>query len=519
MATNVEAGHIRSDERSSSQRVAKNGALYFASLAIPALAAVFLVPVTVRALGPARFGLLALAWAVAEGTGMFDLGLARTTVRFVADATVKGQDRLREIVLASVYSQAAMGCIAGALVYGFSPLLVHRVFKVSPDAVPEAIAMFRVLSLHVPILLAGQALRAALEGAQRFDISTALRIPGSLASVMIPAIVAPTGGSLATILWLLLVIRVLLLLINADAVRRVLLRGRWSLHAHWRTLREMLGYSGWVAVSAVLGPALGSFDRFVVGSIVGVAGLGYYAGAAELSNRFLLIPVTAFSALLPALAHNEARGARARTLAACRTARRQLAAVFLPLCLALFIFAPAILHGWLGPAFAQEGGTALRILAVGVFLSGLAHLPMGVLYGAARPDLPAKIHLGEVVAYVPLTFALVHLWGIPGAALSWTIRNAADLVLYEWVTRRTIGRCEEDSAEATRARRLFWFGLGLALAFGLIAWFGGVSVAVGLTLVALGSAGYALLVWSRVFSADERRAWTAMLTRARTSAP
>jgi O-antigen/teichoic acid export membrane protein len=495
-----------------SQRVAKNGALYFASLALPALAAVFLIPVTVRALGAARFGLLALAWAVAEGTGMFDLGLARTTVRFVADATVKGQDRLREIVLASVSSQAAMGCVAGALVFGFAPFLVHHVFKVSPDVVPEAIAMFRVLALHVPVLLAAQALRATLEGAQRFDISTALRIPGSLASVVIPAIVAPAGGSLATILWLLLAVRVSILLINADAVRRVLLRGRWSVHTHWRTLREMLGYSGWVAVSAALGPALGSFDRFVVGSIVGVAGLGFYTGAAELSNRFFLIPATAFAALLPALAYNEARGARDRTLAACRAARRQLAAVLLPLCLALFIFAPAILGGWLGPAFAARGGTALRIMAVGVFLGGLAHLPLGVLYGAARPDLPAKIHIAEAVVYLPLTFTLVRAFGIPGAALSWTIRCGADLVLYEWATRRAIGRCDIDLAEAARTRELSLLGMGLAAAFTLL-WIGVSSVTAALGLVVLGFAGYGLLAWMRVFSVEERAAWMSMVSR------
>ena len=496
--------------------MAKNGALYFASLALPALAAVFLIPVTVRALGAVRFGLLALAWAVAEGTGMFDLGLARTTVRFVADATVKGQDRLREIVLASVSSQAAMGCVAGALVFGFAPFLVHHVFKVSPEVVPEAIAMFRVLALHVPILLAAQALRATLEGAQRFDISTALRIPGSLASVVIPAIVAPAGGSLATILWLLLAVRLLLLVINADAVRRVLLRGRWSMRTHWRTLREMLGYSGWVAVSAALGPALGSFDRFMVGSIVGVTGLGFYTGAAELSNRFFLIPVTAFAALLPALADSEARGARDRSLAACRAARRQLAAVLLPLCLALFIFAPAILGGWLGPAFAAQGGTALRIMAVGVFLGGLAHLPLGVLYGAARPDLPAKIHLGEAVFYLPLTFTLVRAFGIPGAALSWTIRCSADLVLYEWATRRAIGRCAIDLAETARTRRLSLLGFALAAAFTLL-WVSVSSSTAILTLVSLGFAGYGLLAWIRVFSVEERAAWMSMLYRASTA--
>jgi O-antigen/teichoic acid export membrane protein len=500
-----------------SERVARNGALYFASLALPALAAVFLVPVTVRALGPSKFGLLALAWALAEGTGMFDLGLARTTVRFVADATVRGQERLREIVLASVSSQAAMGLVAGLLVFGFAPFLANHVFKVSAELVPDAIAMFRVLALHVPVLLASQALRATLEGAQRFDISTALRIPGSLASVVIPALVAPAGGSLAAILWLLLVVRVVLVVINADAVRRVLLGGSWSLRSHFQTLREMLGYSGWVAVSAALGPALGSFDRFVVGSIVGIAGLGFYTGAAELANRFFLIPATAFAALLPALAYNEARGARDRALAACRAARRQLAAALLPVCLALFVFAPTILRGWLGPDYAAQGGTALRILAVGVFLGGLAHLPLGVLYGAARPDLPAKIHVGEAIVYLPLTFALVRAYGIQGAALSWTVRCGADLALYEWASRRAIGRCEIDLGETARARRLVILGIGLATAFALVALRDTSSVTTGLALVAIGFAAYGILAWTSVFSAEERAAWMSMVSRRRQS--
>lgn len=501
-----------------SEKVARNGALYFASLALPALAAVFLVPVTVRALGPSRFGLLALAWALAEGTGMFDLGLARTTVRFVADATVKGQDRLREIILASVFSQAAMGCVAGALVFGFAPFLVNHVFKVSPDLVPDAIAMFRVLALHVPVLLASQALRATLEGAQRFDISTALRIPGSLASVVIPALIAPAGGSLAAILWVLLVIRVLLLVFNVDAVRRVLLGGSWLMRPHFQPLREMLGYSGWVAVSAALGPALGSFDRFVLGSIVGVAGLGFYTGAAELANRFFLIPATAFAALLPALAHSEARGARDRALAACRAARRQVGAVLLPVCLALFAFAPTILRGWLGPEYAAQGGVALRILAVGVFLGGLAHLPLGVLYGAARPDLPAKIHVGEAIIYLPLVFILVRAFGISGAALSWTLRCSADLALYEWATRRAIGRCEIDLTETARARRLALLGIGLAAMFALIAWRGDLSVTTGLALVTAGFAAYGILAWTSVFSVEERGAWMSMVSRPRQSA-
>ena len=448
---------------------------------------------------------------------MFDLGLARTTVRFVADATVKGKDRLREIIVASVFSQVAMGCVAGLLVFALAPFLANHVFKVSPQLVPEAIAMFRVLALHVPVLLASQALRATLEGAQRFDISTALRIPGSLASIIIPAVVAPAGGSLSTILWLLLAVRAVLLLFNVDAVRRVLLGGSWLMRPHLQPLREMLGYSGWVAVSAMLGPALGSFERFVTGSIVGVASLGFYTGAAELANRFFLIPATAFAALLPALAYSEARGARDRALAACRAARRQLAAALFPLCVALLIFAPNILRGWLGPEYAAAAATALRILAVGVFLGGLAHLPLGVLYGAARPDIPAKIHLGEAIVYLPLAFVLVRSFGIPGAALSWTIRCSADLVLYEWATRRAIGRCEIDLAETARARRLTLLATGLAATFALIAWADPSSIATGLTLITVGFTAYGILAWTSVLSAEERGAWMSMISRPRQS--
>jgi len=489
--------------------------LYFGSLALPAVAAVFLVPVTVHALGASRFGLLALAWAFAEGAGMFDFGLARTTVRFVADATARGAERLREIVLVSVLSQAAAGLFAGMLLFLLAPWLVRTVFTISAVEIPEAIGMFRVLGFHVPVLLALSAMRASLEGAQRFDISTSLRVPGSLASVIVPAIAAPAGASLPTILWILLAVRLSLAFISGFVLKRTLLPGRWGLPSGFGTLREMLGYSGWVAVSAALGPALGSIDRFVTGSVVGVTGLGYYTGAAEAANRFLLIPSTAFSALLPALAHTEARGARDRALAATRAAARQLATLLLPLCLALFTFAPAILNVWLGPVFASQAGTALRILSVGVFLGGLAHLPLAVLYGAGRPDLPAKIHIAEVIFHVPLTFALVKTLGITGAALAWTLRCGADWLLYEIATRRAVGRTVEDRSEEVRTRRLLWLTLSLAFSLGLALWISRAGWPVVIALVAASMLAYAGVGWSKVLSDEERRAWLSMLSRVR----
>jgi hypothetical protein len=109
----------------------------------------------------------------------------------------------------------------------------------------------------------------------------------------------------------------------------------------------------------------------------------------------------------------------------------------------------------------------------------------------------------------------VRAFGIPGAAMSWSIRCGADLLLYEWATRRAIGRCDIDLAEVARTRRLSLLGIGLAAAFTAIVWLGATSVTLGLSLVAIGFAGYGLIAWLRVLSVEERTAWMSMVSRSR----
>ena len=105
----------------------------------------------------------------------------------------------------------------------------------------------------------------------------------------------------------------------------------------------------------------------------------------------------------------------------------------------IFAFAPALLHVWLGPAYAVQSSTALRILSIGVFVVAFAQLPLVSLYGVNRPDLPAKFHLTELVIHIPLTIFLVRQFGITGAAMAWTIRVGLDLCLLLAGSARSTG--------------------------------------------------------------------------------
>jgi len=105
----------------------------------------------------------------------------------------------------------------------------------------------------------------------------------------------------------------------------------------------------------------------------------------------------------------------------------------------VMLFSRPLLELWLGPAYAAQGATSLAILAAGMLIIGLAHVPSIFLYGQGRPDLPAIFQLVELPIYIALVWWLVRAYGVTGAALAWTLRVTLDAVLL-FAAARTVGR-------------------------------------------------------------------------------
>ena len=417
-------------------RVAHNALLNFLGLAVPLALAFFIMPIAARNLGPARFGLLGLAWAITEYLTLFDLGLGRALVKFVADALHVRSQQLPEIVSLSMLAQVVAGIIGGAACVLAAPLLVHRAFHVAPELADEAVGVFRVVGLSLPVVLLTSAQRAVLEGAQRFDFSASLKMLGSVAALVIPAVGAVLGASLPVILLWVLLTRLIVCVLYTLAIRRALPQHRWVGSRDWPLLRRLVSFGGWVLVSNTVSPLLVYFDRFALSSIGGLAAAGFYTAPYEGVVRLLLVPVSLFGSLLPALTAIEAAGDQSRFVSVTASSERALAPLMaLPLAI-LFVFAPEILRLWLGEQYALQSATALRWLAVGVFANSLANPLFVTLYAKSRPDLPAKFHLGELVIHVPLTVYLIQRFGITGAAAAWTTRVTLDMCLLWWAAAR-----------------------------------------------------------------------------------
>ena len=404
------------------------------------------MPIAAHYMGPARFGLLGLAWAITEYLVLFDLGLGRTIVKFIADALGRGADEVSEVASLATGIQLAAGILGGALFALAAPAIVAAGLNLQGPLAEEAVSMLRIVGLNLPIVVLLGALRGVLEGAQRFELSNSVKTLSSAASALLPAIGAIQGASLPTILWWIFLSRGAACVLYLLAIRSALPSLRWHFPRRWTRVRELFVFSGWVFVSNAASPVLVYFDRFSLGAIVGVAAVGFYTAPYEAVTRLLLIPVSLMSSLFPALSALEGSQDRRSLVQLLSSSGRSLFILIAPPLALIFAFAPTLLTLWLGPVYAAEASLALRILAVGVLANAMAHPPYIALYAMGRPDLPAKFHLAELVVHIPLTILLVSNFGIAGAAAAWASRVWIDLVLLLFAVSRSTGMSVPDAA-------------------------------------------------------------------------
>lgn len=418
--------------------IARNSVLNLVGYVVPMAVGLLAVPVITRELGPARFGLLALALAILEYSNLFDLGLGAATTRQVSASLATKDSNISDVVGSSVVSQVMLGLIGSLVVVAISPLLAHDVFVIPPDLEPEAVRVFRVLAMMIPPTVVLVSLRGILEAAQRFDLSNAIRIPSSVATFLIPAVAASRGYSLPAIVIMLLLTRIMICVVMAIVVRLSVPGLRWTLKMDWVKMRPLFVFGGWMSVSNVVSPMLIYLDRFMLGGLIGISAVGYYTAPFDGVMRLLIIPASLMGAVYPSISALAATGDHDAIHRVYAEALKKTVSILLLPTLALAIFGPWLLRLWLGPAFAEQGQTAIRILAFGVFLNAAAHVPSGFITALGRPDIKAKLHVAELVVHIPLAWFLITRYGLAGAALAWTARVGLDAGLLFIAARRVL---------------------------------------------------------------------------------
>jgi O-antigen/teichoic acid export membrane protein len=420
-------------------RVAHGALLNLGGHGAPLIAALFAVPALISALGPERFGFLALAWALVGYFSLFDLGLGRALSRLVAERRgTAGESELPALSGAALTLTLVLGSVAGLLVYAAAGWICARMLSLPAEMAREATVAVQILAASLPLVTLTAALRGVLEGARYFGWVNAIRVPLGVLTFVAPLAVAYREAPLPAICAVLALLRVLALGTHWAVCWRLLRPLALLRWPRAEPVRRILGYGAWVTVSNIVGPLMVYADRLVIGALISVAAVGYYAAPYEVLTRLWILPAALTGALFPALAAASAGGVR--------TLQRKGVLVILgsavPIALAAGLAAPLWMRAWLGEDFAMRGVAVAQWLAAGVAINCLAHVPFSLLQARGRADLTGVLHLAEVPFYIALLWLLTTSRGIEGAAIAWTVRCAADALLLFLLSARHLKREE-----------------------------------------------------------------------------
>jgi O-antigen/teichoic acid export membrane protein len=418
--------------------LARNSLLNFCGNVVPLAAAIVVIPHLVTGMGIERFGVLSLIWIVIGYFGLFDLGIARATTKFISEHLALGEtELLRDTIWTSLAALTGFGLLGGGVLAALIRPLVTHILHIPAPLQSETSAAFLVLSVSIPLLLASAGLRGILEAHRCFSAINAIKIPVGVMSIIAPLLVLPFSHNLRHIALSLLVCRLVELVANGLACRKVLSgigKPKWP----WgRQLQRLLGYGGWLTVSSIVGPLMTYLDRFIVGALLTMSAVAWYAPPYDVVTKQGIIPASLLAAVFPNLCRYAAADSRS-FVALYRKSTTCLMAIMAPCAVILIIFARPLLKLWLGEGFAGESTAVVQILALGVFLNGVAQVPYAAIQALGRPDITAKLHLMEFPFYLCLLWILVTYLGITGAALAWTLRVVFDAGLLFRIAHRML---------------------------------------------------------------------------------
>lgn len=113
----------------------------------------------------------------------------------------------------------------------------------------------------------------------------------------------------------------------------------------------------------------------------------------------------------------------------CRRITLTMGAILIPVVVIILGFAPGILSAF-GPEYAREGGSLLRLLALGMLPNAIVMLGIAVARVQQRSQLVAGTQLALAALVLPASYALLPVMGIAGVGLAWSVsQGVVGLVL------------------------------------------------------------------------------------------
>ena len=404
----------------------RNTALNIIGQGLPMIVAFFTIPILIKALGTDRFGVLTIAWMTIGYFSLFDFGIGRALTQILSEMlATENNEKVSPLIWTSGFLLVMLGIFGSIVLCILTPTIVSKILKIPFALHQETMSSFYVLAIAVPFVISTAGLAGILAAYQKFGTINALRVPLGLLNYIAPILILPFSRSLFPIVLVLMFGRVISWLAHLAACFKVIPKLSKGIRIDATIIKPIIHFGSWMTVSNIISPIMVVMDRFIIGALLSITYVAYYATPYEMVTRLWLVPTALVGVLFPAFASTYVQDKIRANMMYARSLKYVYLALY-PITMFIILFAHEGLTLWLGNEFASNSTDVLKLLAVGVFINSLAQVSFALVQGVGRPDITSKLHLVELALYLPLLLWLITNFGITGAAIAWVIRISID---------------------------------------------------------------------------------------------
>jgi O-antigen/teichoic acid export membrane protein len=383
---------------------------------IPALVALGTVPLVVKGLGDANYGVYSLITAIVGYFAVIDINVTAGSVKYIAEFNAhQDQERIDETVFFGLTVYSMLGLLGGIGLFVGAHFFVTRVFSVPAHLVGDAVATLKLAALGFFLGQLQSYLNSIPQSLMRYDIASRIEMVFGTGVPLLTVAVLMLGYGLFEVILLRVIASAINCAILWRCIRRLLPQLAWRKPGA-AIRRELLGFSAYSFLSRFAGLSYAYADKLIIGALVGVTGLAYFTVASTLANRVLSLTFRLSSVLFPAASALAARGELERLRALYLKASRYVVFLNASVLVLVAVFSYQILYYWIDPQFARVGQVVLAVMALSQFIDSLTSLPSLVNDGMGHPRYSGMFALARAGVGLVAVYLGVAGWGIAGAA-------------------------------------------------------------------------------------------------------
>ena len=377
------------------------------------------VPVYIRVLGIAGYGLIGVWMTLESISNLVDLGLSPTITREMAACSTRagGAQDARDLVRTLEAGYWAIGVVIGGVIISCaSPISAHwlRSNQLPPATLRMAIILIGILIFcRWPMSFYGGGLTGLERQVVLSGVSTVYAYLRSLGSVFILLFVSPTIFAFFVFQIAINVVGTVVLTI---LLWRCLPPGRTP-RFRPELIRRIWRFAGGTSANTLLWLLTSQLDKFVVSAMLPLESFGYYVLGSRIAACLSAASSPLFAAFFPAFSREAASGNESKLADLYHRSSQLMSVLVLPAALTVIFFAKPLIFAWTGKELvAEQTSLIAALLTTGSAFGCIVSIPYALQLAHGWTRLAFWSNVFALSISAPLFLIFTRYFGATGAA-------------------------------------------------------------------------------------------------------